>query len=78
MRAIIALAEAFDLEVVAEGVETEFAARTLMDLGCSRAQGFLFSRPVAGEAMAALLAAGAVPITHTDVRTPLDGGRPSP
>ncbi|MGA5463517.1 putative bifunctional diguanylate cyclase/phosphodiesterase [Mycobacterium sp. NPDC050041] len=78
VRAIMALADAFGLDVVAEGVETEFAARTLMDLGCSRAQGFLFSRPVPGEAMAALLAAGAVPITQTDVRTPLDDGRPSP
>ncbi|WP_250149781.1 putative bifunctional diguanylate cyclase/phosphodiesterase [Mycolicibacter acidiphilus] len=46
VRAIIALAEAFGLQVVAEGVETSAAALTLMRHGCHRAQGFLFSRPV--------------------------------
>jgi EAL domain-containing protein (putative c-di-GMP-specific phosphodiesterase class I) len=38
VRAIIALAEAFDLELVAEGVETEAAALTLLRHGCHRAQ----------------------------------------
>ncbi|MDO3635380.1 putative bifunctional diguanylate cyclase/phosphodiesterase [Mycolicibacterium arseniciresistens] len=75
VRAIMALADAFGLDVVAEGVETEFAAKTLMDLGCWRAQGFLFSRPVPGDAMAALLAAGAVPVHHTDVQPSPDNGR---
>ena len=45
VRAIIGLAEAFGLEVVAEGVETPAAALTLMQHGCHRAQGFLLSRP---------------------------------
>ena len=48
VRAIIALAEAFGLELVAEGVETETAALTLLRHGCHRAQGFLLSRPIAG------------------------------
>jgi diguanylate cyclase (GGDEF)-like protein len=61
VKAIIALAQAFDLEVVAEGVETEVAARTLLDLGCYRAQGFLLSRPLAGDPMEALMAHGRVP-----------------
>ena len=42
VRAIMALAGAFELQVVAEGVETPAAARALLDLGCHRAQGFLF------------------------------------
>ena len=62
VRAIIALAEAFGLELVAEGVETETAALTLLRHGCHRAQGFLLSRPVAGEAMEALLAVGRIPV----------------
>ena len=41
VRAIIALAEAFGLQLVAEGVETEAAAMTLLHHGCHRAQGFL-------------------------------------
>jgi diguanylate cyclase (GGDEF)-like protein len=56
VRAIIALAEAFGLQVVAEGVETSAAALTLMRHGCHRAQGFLFSRPVPGPAAEAMLA----------------------
>jgi EAL domain-containing protein (putative c-di-GMP-specific phosphodiesterase class I) len=32
--------------VVAEGIETEVQARELTRLGCTHAQGYLFSRPV--------------------------------
>ncbi len=63
VRAVIALAEAFELELVAEGVETVIAARTLLHHGCHRAQGFLLSRPLAGDEMAALLAKGRYPCT---------------
>jgi diguanylate cyclase (GGDEF)-like protein len=62
VRAIIALAEAFGLELVAEGVETEEAAMTLLRHGCHRAQGFLLSRPVAGDVMESLLAKGRVAV----------------
>ena len=43
VQAILALAEALKLEVIAEGVETEPQRRTLLDLGCSVGQGFLFA-----------------------------------
>jgi diguanylate cyclase (GGDEF)-like protein len=62
VRAIIALAEAFGLQLVAEGVETEAAAMTLLRHGCHRAQGFLLSHPLSGEDMEALLAKGRVPV----------------
>jgi diguanylate cyclase (GGDEF)-like protein len=62
VRAIIALAEAFGLQLVAEGVETETAALTLLRHGCYRAQGFLLSRPIVGDAMEALLARGRIPV----------------
>ena len=62
VRAIIGLAETFGLQVVAEGVETPTAALTLMQHGCHRAQGFLLSRPVPGNAMEALLAARWLPM----------------
>ena len=45
VRSIISLADAFGLQTVAEGVETELAAVTLIALGCVRAQGFLYSKP---------------------------------
>ena len=56
VRAVIALADAFGLEVVAEGVETTAAAQILLRHGCHRAQGFLLSRPIEGAAMAELFA----------------------
>jgi EAL domain-containing protein (putative c-di-GMP-specific phosphodiesterase class I) len=62
VRAIIALAEAFNLQLVAEGVETEAAALTLLRHGCYRAQGFLLSHPLAGAQMEELLAVGRVPV----------------
>lgn len=42
---IIRLARTIGVEVVAEGVETEEQARTLIQLGCHRGQGFLFGAP---------------------------------
>jgi EAL domain-containing protein (putative c-di-GMP-specific phosphodiesterase class I) len=66
VRAIIGLAEAFDLQLVAEGVETTAAALTLMRHGCYRAQGFLVSRPVTADAMASLLSARRLPMPCFD------------
>jgi diguanylate cyclase (GGDEF)-like protein len=43
--AIIALARALDMEVVAEGVETEGQEAFLRGQGCDKLQGFLFGRP---------------------------------
>jgi diguanylate cyclase len=62
VRAIIGLAEAFDLQLVAEGVETPAAALALMQHGCRRAQGYLFSRPVPGNAMESLLSSRSMPM----------------
>src|SRR5206468_2803570 len=46
LEAVCGMAGAFDLEIVAEGVETEEQAAILARLGCDVAQGYLFSRPV--------------------------------
>jgi diguanylate cyclase (GGDEF)-like protein len=46
VRSTIDLAHNLGLEVVAEGVETEEAARHLAELGCDTLQGYLISRPV--------------------------------
>jgi diguanylate cyclase (GGDEF)-like protein len=62
VRAIIGLAEAFDLQLVAEGVETPAAALTLMRHGCHRAQGYLLSRPLPGHAMETLLSSRWMPM----------------
>jgi EAL domain-containing protein (putative c-di-GMP-specific phosphodiesterase class I) len=54
--AIMALAGSLQLTVVAEGVETEAQLDLLRQRGVEYAQGYLFARPLAAEAAAALLA----------------------
>jgi diguanylate cyclase (GGDEF)-like protein/PAS domain S-box-containing protein len=49
VRATLDVARALRLAVVAEGVESEAQAAVLLRLGCERAQGYLFSRPLAAE-----------------------------
>lgn len=55
VRMIIGLARGMGVTVVAEGVETEEQRRRLRDLGCDRAQGFLFAKPLEADAAAKLL-----------------------
>lgn len=49
IRSIIDMAHVLNLNVVAEGVETELQLAKLNDFGCDYAQGYLFSRPVSRE-----------------------------
>jgi diguanylate cyclase (GGDEF)-like protein/PAS domain S-box-containing protein len=53
--AIVAMARSLDVEVVAEGVETEEQLAELKRLGCHRAQGFLLARPMSAAAVVKLL-----------------------
>jgi diguanylate cyclase (GGDEF)-like protein/PAS domain S-box-containing protein len=46
VRSIVALAEALNLTLTAEGVETVAQRSVLQRLGCRDAQGFLFARPM--------------------------------
>jgi diguanylate cyclase (GGDEF)-like protein/PAS domain S-box-containing protein len=46
VKAIIAMSEALDLDVIAEGVETEAQSEFLALHGCHAFQGYLFSRPI--------------------------------
>ena len=46
---ILSLAQSLDMEVVAEGVETEDQLRLLRQLHCAYAQGYHLSRPVDGD-----------------------------
>ncbi|MFE3984724.1 putative bifunctional diguanylate cyclase/phosphodiesterase [Nocardia tengchongensis] len=60
VKSIVGLAGSFGLGVVGEGVETTVAARTLVALGCYRAQGFLIARPMPAEEVEEHLAAGRI------------------
>jgi diguanylate cyclase (GGDEF)-like protein len=53
---IVGLAHSLKLKVVAEGVESEEQAAALLAMKCDQMQGFLVSRPLPGDGLAALLA----------------------
>ncbi|MFO1338724.1 MAG: EAL domain-containing protein [Burkholderiaceae bacterium] len=53
VQSTVQVADALRLAVVAEGVETEAQARALSTLGCHRAQGFLYGRPMPAADLAA-------------------------
>ena len=55
VRAILAIADSFDLVVIAEGVETAEQRDALLELGCLWGQGFLLSRPMSPDESLALL-----------------------
>lgn len=60
VRAIIELGHSLGLRVVAEGVEDELARDLLAGMDCDVAQGYLFSRALAGERLDAWLTARTV------------------
>ena len=55
VRSTIDLAHAMEMEVVAEGVETQAALALLSVMGCDMAQGYHISRPIASDAVTAFL-----------------------
>jgi len=58
VRAIIAMAQSLNLDVIAEGVETEEQRQLLLGKGCTHYQGYLISKPVPIEQFEALLKQG--------------------
>ncbi len=59
IRAITTLADALGMETLAEGVEDIAQFEVLEREGCRHIQGFLFSKPIAADAVAGLLSDGA-------------------
>jgi EAL domain-containing protein (putative c-di-GMP-specific phosphodiesterase class I) len=57
VESILALARTLNTSVVAEGIDDDVQARELERLGCTHAQGFLFSRPLSTRAVEELLVA---------------------
>jgi diguanylate cyclase (GGDEF)-like protein len=70
VRAILALGASLQLEVAAEGVESEEQRRFLEQEGCREAQGYLFARP--------LPAAHVTPLLHPPRPSPITEGSRQP
>lgn len=58
LEAILSLSRALELDVVAEGIETQFQADCLTQLGSQYGQGYRFAKPLDSTAAAALLSEG--------------------
>jgi EAL domain-containing protein (putative c-di-GMP-specific phosphodiesterase class I) len=65
VRAVVSLAKSFDLKVVAEGVESSAASEALVSMGCTRAQGYFYSRPVPAQRVQAMFAVPFSPATSS-------------
>jgi len=70
VESILALARTLNTSVVAEGIESDDQARELERLGCTHAQGFLFSRPLSSRAAEQLLIANLPLGPHREGRAP--------
>ncbi len=70
VRAIVQLARSLQLQVVAEGVETEAQRDALVALGADQLQGYLFAKPMSATALA-LWASGDGPATASAFRPSL-------
>ncbi len=55
LRSIIAMGRDLDMDIVAEGVETEEDAEELAELGCEFGQSFLFGPPIGANSVVKLL-----------------------
>ncbi|MFO7594134.1 MAG: EAL domain-containing protein [Pseudomonadota bacterium] len=55
IKALVSMCRDLQLGMVVEGVETSFQKRSLVELGCSKAQGFYFYRPMPTEGVEAML-----------------------
>ncbi|MCU1498979.1 MAG: diguanylate cyclase domain, partial [Acidimicrobiales bacterium] len=78
LEAIVKLGHSLGIEVVAEGIERPDQVTTLRRLGCRRAQGYLFWRPIPHDEVPGLLAAGPLLPQHppADARTTASSPRP--
>ncbi len=69
VKAIITLAHSLNMDVIAEGVETEQQLAHLKALECENIQGYLFSKPLNGKDMEALLRKGRMDLVTHFTRT---------
>jgi EAL domain-containing protein (putative c-di-GMP-specific phosphodiesterase class I) len=55
VRTIVTMARNLGMDIIPEGVETVEQAGLLVEMGCRRAQGYLFSRPLPAEEVTGVL-----------------------
>jgi diguanylate cyclase (GGDEF)-like protein len=78
VESILALARTLNTSVVAEGIESEVQSRELERLGCTHAQGYLFSKPLSMQAAEALIMANRPLGPKGLIAAAVAASRPSP
>ncbi|NUS99785.1 MAG: EAL domain-containing protein [Sphingomonas sp.] len=68
VRAVATLANAIDVPILVEGIETEAAHAAVLSLGCSSGQGWYFGKPMDAEAAGQLLASRSRAHGHRSTR----------
>ena len=66
----VRMAHALELQVVAEGVESDWDVHVVTGAGCDFAQGFHFSQPLPAPACEQWIASFNAAGSHADVRRP--------
>jgi EAL domain-containing protein (putative c-di-GMP-specific phosphodiesterase class I) len=68
IRAILDMARSFDLETIAEGIETDEANRYLTQEFCDEGQGYLFGKPMPARQFELLFGIGSAAKIHANAR----------
>ena len=68
IKLMVSMAKSLDLEVIAEGVETEQQLEFLRELGCEKVQGYLIHKPSAAEEILNFMSNKLVNAKDSDVR----------
>lgn len=62
LKSVIQMTKRLNMEIIAEGVETKLQEEFLVELGCNRAQGYRFARPVCASEIFRMLDSGVISI----------------
>jgi EAL domain-containing protein (putative c-di-GMP-specific phosphodiesterase class I) len=55
VKSVVTLGRGLGMDIIAEGIETEYEAAMMTDFGCTELQGYYFSKPIEADKFVELL-----------------------